>query len=92
MWHFLDEVRSHVPPDVSYTVRAADRGEQMYLYMVSLGLLDRQLGLPSSYFEMSGPYGERAKYVLVFGKPENPEGLRLVFQGEKGAVYERVPR
>ncbi|HKF45004.1 MAG TPA: hypothetical protein VKG01_18045 [Thermoanaerobaculia bacterium] len=92
MWHFLDEVRSHVPPDVSYTVRTTDRGEQMYLFMVSLGLLDRQLGLPSSYFEMSGPHGEWAKYVLVFGKPENLEGLRLVFQGEKGAVYERMSR
>jgi hypothetical protein len=61
--------------------------------MADFRLLDRQVGLPSSYFGFAHPYGNDARYVLVYGAPSSrAEGLRLIYKAERGAVYERPAR
>jgi hypothetical protein len=93
LWRFVNDARGRIPAGASFTVLAPDRDDEMYLYMVSLGLLDRQVALPSTYFGVQWPYGRDAKYVLAYGgrKPET-EGLRLIYKSERGAVYERESR
>jgi hypothetical protein len=93
LWHFVNEARDHVPAGASFTVLALDRNDEMYLYMISLGLMDEQVALPSSYFGTPWQFGEKAKYVLAYGdRVAGTEGLRLVFRAERGAVYERPAR
>lgn len=93
LWHFVDDARNHVPAGATFTVLAPDLDDEMFMYMVSLGLLDRQVGLPSSYFGAPQPSGRDARYVLAYGgrRPET-EGLRLIYEDERGAVFEREAR
>ena len=93
LWTFLHEVRGKVPDGATYTVLAPNRDDEMYLYMLSLGLLDRQEALPSSYFGVSWPNGHEARYVLSYGNAlRETEEFHLVFRAAEGAVYERVAR
>jgi len=88
-WLFLKEARPHVPPGESYTVIASDREDEMYLYMFSLGIFEKQTPLPSSYFGNSTPDGARARYLLVYRSALQAPDDRLVAKLENGAVYER---
>ncbi|HEY6928301.1 MAG TPA: hypothetical protein VJA66_01375 [Thermoanaerobaculia bacterium] len=89
-WLFLKEARHHVPPGETYTVIAADREDEMYLYMFSLGLFEKQTALPSSYFGTPTADGARARYLLVYQSAPRTTGDRLVAKLENGAVYERT--
>jgi hypothetical protein len=61
--------------------------------MFSLGVLDRQVALPSSYFGAAKPEGGEARYVLSYGGAlPKTDGARLVFRARDGAVYERPAR
>jgi len=93
LWTFLNEVHGKVPEGATYTVLAPNPDDEMYLYMFSLGLLDKQQALPSSYFGVPRPNGREARYVLSYGNalPETGQ-VRLVFRAAEGAVYERVAR
>jgi hypothetical protein len=87
------EVRDRVPEGASYTVLAPDLNDEMYLYMFSLGILERQVALPSSYFGEPRSEGAQARYVLSYGGdlPET-RGALLVFRARDGAVYARPVR
>jgi hypothetical protein len=89
-WSFLKEARHHVPEGRSYTVIASDRDEEMYLYMFSLGIFERHVALPSSYFGHPTGDGDRARYVLAYHRVLKTVDLRLVASLEEGAVYERT--
>ena len=89
-WSFLKEARHHVPEGRSYTVVASDRDEEMYLYMFSLGIFERHVALPSSYFGHPTGDGDRARYVLAYHRVLKGVDLRLVASLEDGAVYERT--
>jgi hypothetical protein len=88
-WLFLKEARHHVPPGASYTVIASDREDEMYLYMFSLGIFEKQTALPSSYFGNPTPDGAHARYLLVYRSPSLAPDDRLVAKLENGAIYER---
>ena len=90
LWGYLVEVRHKVPEGASYTVLAPDRNTEMTLYMLSLGLLDRQVAVPSSYFGEARPEGGDARYVLCYGgvAPGTP-GAVPVYGARDGAVYAR---
>lgn len=93
LWRFLYDIRGQVPEGASFTVRASNRDDEMYLYMVSLGILDKRVALPSSYYGVPERSGDQARYVLVYGSVSAmEEGMRLVFQTPQGAVYERQRR
>jgi hypothetical protein len=90
MWSFLEQARDRVPEGASYTVIASNPDDEMYVYMFSLGILQKQLALPTSYYGIPQPVGLRARYILSFGgSPPGIEGVRLVFRCADGAVYER---
>jgi hypothetical protein len=90
LWNFLAEVRDKVPEGASYTLRASDPEDEMGLYMLSLGVLDKQVALPSSYFGVATPQGGEARYVLSYGGAlPRAEGALLVFRARGGIVYER---
>jgi len=93
LWSFLVEVRDRVPEAASYTVLAPDLNDEMYLYMFSLGILERRIALPSSYFGEPRSEGAQARYVLSYGRdlPET-QGALLVFRARDGAVYARPVR
>jgi hypothetical protein len=60
--------------------------------MVSLGLLDRQAALPSSYFESGGlTAGTRSTSWPTEAASPRPR-FRLIYKSERGAVYEREAR
>jgi hypothetical protein len=88
-WLFLKEARHHVPPGESYTVIASDREDEMYLYMFSLGIFEKQTALPTSYFGTPTTDGARARYLLAYQSVPQAPGDRLVAKLENGAVYER---
>jgi hypothetical protein len=93
LWNFLAEVRDKVPEGASYTVLAPNPDDEMALYMLSLGVLDKQVALPSSYFGAATPGGGEARYVLSYGGVlPGTDGARLVFRARDGAVYERPAR
>ena len=91
-WRFLAESRPHVPPRASFTVLAADSDVEMALYMMSFGVLQDGIPLPTRYYGNPTPqFGREAKYVLAFDLPEAPEPedrLRLIARVPGGAVYE----
>ena len=93
-WLFLEESRPHVPPKSSFTVLADDPDVEMALYMMSFGVLQDGLPLPTSYYgNPTAEYGREARYVLAFDLPDAPEPpsrLRLVARVPGGAVYERT--
>ena len=89
-WSFLKEARHHVPPGESYTVIAADREDEMYLYMFSLGIFEKQIAMPSSYFGHATPDGDGARFVLAYRLNPQTGKLRVVARLDDGAVYERV--
>ncbi len=90
LWGFLAEVRDKVPEGASYTVLAPDRDDEMALYMFALGVLYKQVALPSSYFGDARPEGRQARYVLSYGgAPPETDGALLVFRARDGAVYIR---
>jgi hypothetical protein len=88
-WSFLKEARHHVPPGQTYTVVAPDREDEMYLYMLSLGIFEKQVALPTSYFGHPTPDGERARFVLAYRNTAGGPKDRLVARLEEGAIYER---
>ena len=91
LWSFLKEARDYVPAGQTYTLIARDREDEMYLYMFSLGLFEKQIALPSSYFGNPVPDGQRARFILAYDLgPATSD--RLVAQVDHGAVYERVER
>jgi hypothetical protein len=93
LWSFLVEVRDKVPEGASYTLRASDSDDEMGLYMLSLGVLDKQVALPSSYFGVATREGGEARYVLSYGGDlPAPDGALLVFRARDGAVYARPAR
>ena len=68
-WRFLAESRPHVPPRASFTVLAADSDVEMALYMMSFGVLQdgvplptRYYGNPTPYYYPPGPYYGRGPY------------------------------
>jgi len=90
MWSFLQQTRDRVPEGASYTVIASNPDDEMYVYMFSLGILPKQLALPTSYFGIPQPLGLRARYILSFGgRPPGTDRARLTFRCADGAVYER---
>ena len=90
LWNFLAEVRDKVPEGASFTLLAADPDDQMSLYMLSLGVLDKQVALPSYYWGGAMPQGGQARYVLSYGGAlPGTEGALLVFRARDGAVYAR---
>jgi hypothetical protein len=93
-WLFLEESRAHVPPGSSFTVLAEAPDVEMALYMMSFGILQDGLPLPTRYYgNPTVEYGREAQYVLAFDLPDAPEPpsrLRLVARVRGGAVYERT--
>ena len=82
--------RDRMPAGASYTVIASNRDDEMYLYMLSLGVLPKQRALPTSYYGSPQTAGLRARYVLSFGgRSPGTEGARVRFRSAEGAVYER---
>jgi hypothetical protein len=93
LWTFLAEVRDKVPEGASFTLLASDPDDEMALYMFSLGLLDKRVALPSSYFGVATPQGGEARYVLSYGGAlPGTDGALLVFRARDGAVYARPAR
>ena len=93
MWSFLREIRGRVPDGASYTVLADDPNDAMFVYMISLGIFERQQALPTTYYGDAFPQGSGARYVLSYGEePPEPPDARLVVRTRLGAVYERVRR
>lgn len=91
-WSFLKEARHHVPVGQSYTVIALDRDDEMYLYMFSLGLFEKHVALPTSYYGRPVVAGEGARYVLAYRRTPGLLNVRLIAKLEEGAVYERAAR
>ena len=93
-WLFLTESRRHLPPKPSFTVLAEDPDVEMSLYMMSYGVVEDGLPLPTRYYGNPTPeFGREARYVLAFGLPDVPEpSARLVARVRGGAVYERPER
>ena len=91
-WSFLKEARHHVPAGQSYTVIAPDRDDEMYLYMFSLGLFEKHVALPTSYYGRPTGAGEGARYVLAYRRTPDISNVRLIARLEDGAVYERAAR
>jgi hypothetical protein len=93
-WLFLSESRRHLPPKPTFTVLAEDPDVEMALYMMSYGVVEDGLPLPTRYYGNPTPeFGSEARYVLAFGLPEAPEpSARLVATVPGGAVYERPAR
>lgn len=90
-WNFLMQIRDAVPSGASYTIRALDPDDEMYLFMFSLGILYRQKSLPSSYFGVPTPsFGERARFVVVYGAAlPGSDCRRVVRRVGDGFVCER---
>jgi len=63
----------------------------MYLFMFSLGLFEKQVALPSSYFGRPTPEGAGAHYLVAYRRAFETPSDRLVARLENGAVYERRP-
>jgi hypothetical protein len=91
-WSFLKEARHHVPAGQSYTVIAPDRDDEMYLFMFSLGLFEKHVALPTSYYGRPAAAGEGARYVLAYRRTPSLLNVRLIARLEEGAVYERAAR
>ena len=91
LWAFLMEASDAIPAGASYTVEAEDLGDEMTLYMLSLGIFFKQKALPSSYFGVATPdLGRRARFVLVYGvAPSRVAQARLVRAVGSGAIYDR---
>jgi len=70
-WIFLSEAAEHVPRGASYTVMAPDRGTEMSLFMMAVGLLPEARPLPSSYYGQATAIGDEARFVLELEKPNS---------------------
>ena len=91
MWHLLRTASDIIPPGESYTIRARKSSDEMYLFMMSLGVLVHCTGFPSSYFDRdTGPVGKRARYVIVYRNQIPPgRGERLIKTFREGSLYRR---
>jgi hypothetical protein len=90
-WRFLKEARRLVPDNASYTAIAKDPEDEMYLFMLSLGIFERHEALASSYYGVPTPQeGDSSRFVLAFDKePSPPTSFRLVARVGPGSVFER---
>ena len=93
-WLFLAESRAHLPAKPSFTVLAEDPDVEMALYMMSFGIVEDGLPLPTRYYGNPTPeLGRDARFILAFGLAGNPDpSARLVARVFGGAVYERPNR
>jgi len=58
--------------------------------MFSLGIFEKQIAMPSSYFGHATPDGDGARFVLAYRLNPQTGKLRVVARLDDGAVYERV--
>jgi len=93
LWSFLMEARDTIPAGASYTIEAQNSGDEMTLYMFSLGIFCAHQALPSSYYGVATPdLARRARFILVYGAaPSRVAQARLVRAAGPGAIYERAP-
>jgi len=92
LWRLLWMCEPKIPDKGTYTVRAMNPGEEMYLYMMSLGVLVHRSALPSSYYGKDlKAIGKRAQYIIVAETQAPPEpGARLIASGSDGCLYLRT--
>jgi hypothetical protein len=67
-WNFLWEARPDIPSGATYTVLATDPDVEMNLYMMSLAVYTREVGVPNTYFGIRFPEdAERGQFLIDFG-------------------------
>jgi len=88
-WTFLLQAGEILPVGASYTVRAADTGVEMRLFMLAGSLLVDQKGLPTSYYDEPMAAGAEARWVLSWECRVVPDGARVVRRLEGGCVCDR---
>lgn len=89
-WAFLQSCRGFVPPRASLTVLAPDPDAETNLYMMALGIFPGNTVLPTSYFGNAVSEGDRAEFVLVYGRRQAFETAHeRLGRVEYGAVYRR---
>ena len=91
MWKLLWDSAGIIPAGESYTVRAKDRGEEMFLFMLSMSVLMDRRPCPSSYFGGDlRRVGDRAHYAIIWQRQFPPAaGERLTADFRWGCLYRR---
>ena len=90
-WRFLASARGLIPPVAPFTVRAADRQEEMNLFMLALGLFPQLPPVPTSYWERPYPrHARAARFALALGcVGQEEEGWEVVSRLPDGCVLRR---
>ena len=81
-WRFLVLARPLVPPRARITAIARDDGQEMELFMLSVGLYPDARPVPTTYFLKPQRHGAAAEWVLALDC-DVPEG--------KASIAGRVP-
>jgi hypothetical protein len=90
-WALLQAARELVPAGASYTALAADKGDEMLLLMLSLGLYTDRYPLASSYWTSPVADGALARYVIAYDCPD-PSGATLTRRFPEGCLWVRPER
>jgi hypothetical protein len=91
LWRFVDQAREHIPDDRVITVMASNPRLEMRLFMIAIGLFPDHQVLPTSYYGRPVPEaGDRAEYVLAFGRARPHDEARCVAELDLGRVYRRT--
>gem|GEM_PF-4970320 len=91
-WDFIWRAQALIPPHRTYTLRAPTPQLALEGYMMSLGALPEDDGVPSSYFGAPDA-GAGAEYVLDYrcgGKPDS--SMQRLALYPTGCVYRRGSR
>ena len=89
-WAFLWQVHEVLPEDASYTIEATTPGEEMDLFMMSLGILTSQTPHPATYYMRTTNGDElNARYVLSFDCTVVPLDTSVVARLDDGCICER---
>lgn len=87
-WLLLQAAREIIPAGQSYTTIAKDKGDEMLLFMLSLGVLTDRLPAASSYWKGPVAEGARARYVVSY-ECVDPDGALLLRRFPEGCIWER---
>jgi hypothetical protein len=94
MWLFLTEAQGHLPDGATYTVVANDPTTEMRIFMMSLGVMINQQGVPRRYYSRDlARLASGAEFVLVFGTDaeEQEADAELVATVAFGSILRRRP-
>lgn len=91
-WYFLQHAKQCLEPAATAVVLAPDPQQEHALYVLSVGVLDRNKPVAASYFGWSHPEKiAAARYVLVYrDTTHDTTGLIEVCKVPNGVVYERT--